>query len=148
MRPPGWLELVCSFPYLQVGWHCRASNNIIGQQCWLTVRWWFVQSQNNPAVNLEAAILGSYSALSNLVFRGPKAQDTMTVPMRTTVRVWEQLTAKINLPQTFSPYTPFWGNPKLPHLLMIPDPAVWAKYEIKILQHIMPEGKLLSFDEM
>lgn len=31
---------------------------------------------------------------------------------------------------------------------MIPDPAVWAKYEIKILQHVMPESKLLSFDEM
>lgn len=112
------------------------------------VRWWFVQSQHNPAVNLEAAILGSYSALSNLVFRGPKAQDMMTVPMCTTTRVWEQLTAKLNSPQTFSPYMPLRGNPKLPHLLMIPDPAVWAKYEMKILQHVMPEGKLLSFDEM
>lgn len=33
----------------------------------VTVRWWFAQDNTNPAVNLEAAILGSYSELSNLV---------------------------------------------------------------------------------
>lgn len=108
----------------------------------VTVRWWFTQSQHNPSVNLEAAILGSYSALSNLVFRGPRAQAAMTVPMRTTTKVWGQLTAKLN-PPTLPPYTALWGNPKLPQLLSIPDTAVWARYEIKILQHIMPDGKLL-----
>lgn len=34
----------------------------------VTVRWWFYQPRKNPAVTLEAAILGSYAALSNLVF--------------------------------------------------------------------------------
>lgn len=68
--------------------------------------------------------------------------------MRTTIKVWEQLTAKLNPPGVISPYTPLWGNPRLPHLLSIPDPAIWARYEIKIMQHIMPECRLLSYDEL
>lgn len=116
----------------------------------VTVSWWFTQSRNNTSVsvNLEAAILESYSALSNLVFRGQRAQVGMTVPMRTTIKVWEQLTAKLNPPNAISPYTPLWGNPRLPHLLSITDPAIWARYKIKIVQHIMPAGRLLSYDEL
>lgn len=37
------------------------------------VRWWFSQAKDNAAVTLEAAIMGSYSTLSNLVFRGAKS---------------------------------------------------------------------------
>lgn len=46
----------------------------------VSVRWWFVH--NNPSVNLVAAILGS-GVPSNLVFRGPKAYPTMTIPICT-----------------------------------------------------------------
>lgn len=98
----------------------------------VTVRWWFTQSHTNPSVNLEAAIRGSYSALSNLVFRGLRAHPEMTTPMRTTAQVWEQMSAKLNKANTISPYTPLWGNPRLRHLQSIPDPALW---ETKVLQH-------------
>lgn len=51
----------------------------------VTARCWFAQTVLNPAVTLEAAILGSYAALSNLVFRGPKAHATMATSMKTIV---------------------------------------------------------------
>lgn len=48
----------------------------------VTVRWWFALDRNNPVVNLEAAILGSYSKLSNVVCRGPEYSPQVTVPMK------------------------------------------------------------------
>lgn len=56
----------------------------------VTIRWWFSQPTQNPAVTLEAAILGSFAALSNLPFRGLRASLSMTTLMRTTVRVWQE----------------------------------------------------------
>lgn len=77
----------------------------------LTVRYWFAQSHTNPLVNLEATILRSYSALSNLVFRGPRAHSEMTTSMQTTCKCGENFLAKLNKANTISPYTPLWGNP-------------------------------------
>lgn len=108
----------------------------------------FTQSRTNPSVNLEAEILGSYSALNKLVFRGPKAHPTMTTPMRMTTRVWEQMSARLNTTNTISPYTPLWGNPRLHHLQSIPDLAVWTGYDNKTWQQIMPKGRLLSYDDL
>lgn len=90
----------------------------------VTVRWWFSQPRQNPAVTLEAAILGSYAALSNLVFSGCRAHPGVTEPMRTTIRVWQSSRAVGSGPSAISPHTPLWGNPLLPHLNTIPDPAV------------------------
>lgn len=56
----------------------------------VTIRWWFSQPTQNPEVTLEAAILGSFAALSNLPFRGLRASLSMTTLMRTTVRVWQE----------------------------------------------------------
>lgn len=71
----------------------------------------------------------------------------MTTPMCTTTRVWEKITAKLNPPNALS-YTPLWGNPRLHHLLYIPDPAVWVRYDLKIMQQIMPDCRLLSYDDL
>lgn len=98
--------------------------------------------------NLEAAILGSYWALSNLVFRGPKAHSDITTSMRMTVRVWEQMSGKIGGSGIISLYTPLWGNPKLHHLLTVPDPALWARYEIKVVQQVMSQGRIISYDTL
>lgn len=114
----------------------------------VTVRWLFEQPRSNPAVNLEAAILGSYSALSNLVFRGTKAHINTTVPMTTTIRVWVQMSTFVGSPHDIYPHTPLWGNPRLPHLRSISDPTVWARHSIIKLQHVIPESALLSYDSL
>lgn len=57
----------------------------------MTVRWWFMQDHSNPSVNLEAAILGSYSELSNLVYREPRSTAQITALVRTMVLVWRQV---------------------------------------------------------
>lgn len=98
--------------------------------------------QSNAVVNLEAAVLGSYSALSNLVFWGPRAHPRITTPIHVTVRVWGQVSTAVNEANTISPHTPLWGNPQLSHFQWIPDLNLWAMYGIKKLQHIMPEGRL------
>lgn len=59
----------------------------------VTARWWFSLPRDNPAVTLEAAILGSYAALSNLVFRGVRAHPNLTTLMRTTIMVWHRARA-------------------------------------------------------
>lgn len=114
----------------------------------VTARWWFSQPRQNPAVTLEAAILGSYAALSNLVFRGCKAHPGVTVPMKTTFRVWQCSRAAHRDPLEVSPHTPVWGNPLLPHLNTIPDPAAWAMRGIVTLKQVMPGGKILTFLEL
>lgn len=99
-------------------------------------------------------LLGGHSGIifcftvNNLVFRGPRSHPEMTIPMRTTVWVWEQMSASISDANTISPHTPLWGNPKLRHLQTIPDPALWDRYEIKTIQQIMPEGRLLTYNSL
>lgn len=114
----------------------------------VTVRWWFSQPRQNPAVTLEAAILGSYAALSNLVYRGCKAHPCVTGPMKTTIWVWQSSRAAGIKPATVSPHTPLWGNPLLSHLNTVLDPAMWAKQGILTLKHVMPNGKIMSFQEL
>lgn len=69
----------------------------------------------------------------------------MTTLMRTTVIVLGQVSAAVSGRGKISPHTPLWGNPHQPHLSSIPDPSVWANFGIKKLQHIMPDGRLLTF---
>lgn len=114
----------------------------------VTVRWWFSQPKSNPSLNLEAAIMGSYSALSNLVFRGVKTHKDMPTPMRTTVTVWEQMSKKIAGPATISPHTPLWGNPKLKHLQTVPEPALWAGYGIKTIQQVWSGDGVTPYDTL
>lgn len=114
----------------------------------VTVRWWFAQDISNPAVNLEAAILGSYSEVSNLVYRGPKYSHQVTTPMKTTLMAWKQVTQFLGEVNTISPHTPIWGNPSLPHLNSIPDPQVWARFQITKLSHVISGGHILSLVEL
>lgn len=111
----------------------------------VTVRWWFAQTRTNPAVNLEVAAMGSYSALTNMVYRGVRAAPQTTTPMQTTVLMWEQVIAAVRTDDSVSPLTPLWGNPKLLHFQSIPDASLWARYGIVKLQQIMPVGVLLPF---
>lgn len=114
----------------------------------VTVRWWFTQDVSNPAVNLEAAILGSYSELSNLVYRGPNSDPRVTTPMKTTLMAWKQVTHLLSELNTISPHTLLWGNPSLPHLRSIPDPQVGARFQITKLKQIMSGGRLLPLAEL
>lgn len=116
----------------------------------VTVCWWFSQPKQNLAVRLEAAILGSYAALSKLVFRGGgvRAPYCLTAPMETTIRVRQDNREIYNKPNFISPHTPLWGNPRLPHLYSIPDPSMWAREGITILKHIKQNGRIMPFPEL
>lgn len=114
----------------------------------VTVRWWFAQDRNNPVVNLEAAILGSYSEPSNVVYRSPKNSPQVTIPIKTMVVVWRQVTMYLSDPGTISPHTPLWDKPCLAHFCSIPYPQIWARYKVRTLRHIMSDGHLLSFVEI
>lgn len=59
-----------------------------------------LQMASNPAVDLEAALRGSYSELSNLIFRGPRSKPNVTVPMKTTVKVCKQLEVSMGIADT------------------------------------------------
>lgn len=97
---------------------------------------------------LEAAILDSYAAMSNLGFRGVRAPPSLAASMKTTIRAWREATAIYRKPSHVSPHTPLWGNPMLPHLNTIPDPSPWAKKRITTLKHVIVPGKLMRFQEM
>lgn len=108
------------------------------------MRWWFAQDKSNLVVNLEVALQDSYSQLSNLVYRGPRYSPQVTVPMKM-IAAWKQVTLSLSNPNTVFLHTPLWSNPTLLHLNSVPGLQVWAQYNIRTLRHIMPEGRLLSF---
>lgn len=66
------------------------------------VRCWFSQPRDNPAVTLEAVLLGSYATLSNLVYRGVKTHPELTTLMRTTIMVWHRARVVYRSPDAFS----------------------------------------------
>lgn len=112
----------------------------------VTVRWWLAEEPANPAATLEVALFGSYLELRNLIHRGPKCSPHITPSMRTTLRVWETVKAKVEQPNSWSPWTPLWGNPRLPHFRSILDPMIWARYGVKTLADITSASGLCTFD--
>lgn len=78
------------------------------QNCWaavmVTVRWCFTQSHTNPTVNLGGDHSGVVFCF--LVFRGLRAHPEMTILMRSTVRMWAQMSAAISDLNKISPHTP------------------------------------------
>lgn len=94
-------------------------------------------------MTIEAAILGSYAALSSLAFRGFKAHPSVTGPIKAISQVWIQVRAICKKPSHISLHTPLWGNPSLPHLYAIPDPYIWAQWGITTLKHIVPDCRIL-----
>lgn len=56
----------------------------------VSVRWWFSQPKDNPVEIIEAALLGSYATLSNLLFWEPLSHTQVTCLMRITICVWSQ----------------------------------------------------------
>lgn len=114
----------------------------------VTVHWWFRGSRSNVATCLEANILGSLTDLRNFPYRGPKAYCGIPGPTRATWRVWEAARRRYLRPGQLSPAHPLWGNPRLKHFRMIPDPQVWARYGVTLLEHVMSGGQLLSLHEL
>lgn len=114
----------------------------------MTVRWWFDQPRQNPAVTLEAAVLGSYATLSNLPYRGPRAHPQTTTLMRTTIQVWQRARAIYKADSVILPHTPLWGNPMLSHLYKLPGPQLWAAKGIITIKHIYTDGSFSSFETL
>lgn len=111
----------------------------------VTVRWWFQQSRANAAVCLEAAMVGSLTELSNLVYRGSSACPLLPAPTVVTLRVWAMARRRFLHPNQRSPFCPLWGNPSLHHLRTVPDPQLWARYGIKLLKDVLQQGSILPF---
>lgn len=114
----------------------------------VTVKWWLSEEPANPAASLEAALIGSYAELRNLVHRGPRSNADVTCPMKTTLKVWDTVNKLFLGPDNWSPATPLWGNPRLPHFHSIPDPVVWARYGVITLGDIVAQGQLITFDAL
>lgn len=121
-RPP-WLAITTfQLPITQGGLSLPDFQVYFLAAVLVTVRWWFSQPHDNPAVTLEAAIMGSYSSLSNAVFRGTKSHPGIMELMSTTITVWNRARTRFSSPETFSLHIPHWGNPKLSHMNTVPDP--------------------------
>lgn len=129
----------------------QVNSSTPGELWWailVTVRWWFEQSRTNAAVFLEAAILGSLMALSNLVYRGSAAYSSLPAPTKVALRVWMVARRRFHHPNQWSPFFSVVGEPSLPHFRMLPDPQLGARFGIKVLKDIMPAGELLSFRDL
>lgn len=115
----------------------------------VVARRWLLRDDGDAANVLEAAHLGSHESLSFLLHRGTSALSSPTDSMRVTIRTWDR--AKVLMKSqtdVWSPDTPLWFNPKLPHLGTIPDPIIWARVSIKQLKHIVGGKKLLTFNQL
>lgn len=54
-------------------------------------RHWLLRDDEDAAKVLEAAILGSYEGLSNLVYRGSQVQSPITGSIRVTIQAWDRV---------------------------------------------------------
>lgn len=93
----------------------------------VTVHCWLSEEPDNLAATSEAALLGSYADLRNLINRGPRSNPRITALMCTILKVWGVIRAKVDKSGTWSPHTPLWGDPRLPHFQSMSDPVVWNK---------------------
>lgn len=110
---------------------------------------WFMSDATNAAVALEAAVMGSYKALWNVLFWGTSAPNLLSTSMKMVLRAWSGAAGpRVADPQVRSPNTPLWINPSLPEFYSIPDPVLWASRGIRYLHTICENGALLTFDQL
>lgn len=114
----------------------------------VTAYWWFEGSHSNAAVCVDMAYLGSLLDLQNLVYRGAGAYADVPAPTKTTLQVLVAARWWFMVEGHWSPVQPLWGNPRLAHLRLVPAPQVWARYGVRTLWDIIPEGSLLTFAQL
>lgn len=107
---------------------------------------WLNQPEDNAEVTLEAAVVGSYEALSDLLYRGRGVPYPMTGSMHSVIRAWELTRRGALQERVVSPYTPLWRNPSLPHFFVYSDPIIWTRYGIKTVGAVVGNRVLLLFD--
>lgn len=56
--------------------------------------------------------------------------------MGISIMVWQQERVQYHKPHMVSSHVSLWVNPTLPHLAMLPDPQLWAAWEVVGLKHI------------
>lgn len=104
-----------------------------------------MRDNEDAATVLEAAILGSFEGLANLVYRGPWVQSSLMGSMKIIILAWDKVQATMTPGiQLVSLSTLLCFNPKLSHFSDIPDPIIWAGVGIKRLQDVVEGGKLSS----
>lgn len=102
----------------------------------------FTLLEGNAAVDLEAAIVGSYEALMHLLLRGSSSPYPITTSMWATVGAWMVADkTESRLSGNFSPHS-IVENPQLLHLYNYP--VIWTKFGIKKVA-IFLNGKFLQF---
>lgn len=114
--------------------------------------WWIRADANNPAVVLEAALVGSYEALANLPYReGKYPIPHYTSLMAATVSVWRTFVQAYGARDggaEWSPYIPLWRNQKLPELASLPDFEFWPQKGLKYLTQLYQENVFRSFEDL
>ncbi|OCT99339.1 hypothetical protein XELAEV_18005116mg [Xenopus laevis] len=115
----------------------------------LPLKRWLESLPEDPVTLLEAQVVGSLEGLRNLINRDKLPMVHCTSMMRNVVRAWKQV--HLGCPTSaaaLSPFTPLWFNMNLGQLLTIPDPALWARFNVKYVNDIYADNVLLTFDQL
>ncbi|XP_072012556.1 peroxisomal membrane protein PEX14 isoform X1 [Engystomops pustulosus] len=113
-------------------------------------QWWIDIDMGNAATALAGALVGSYEALTNLLYRYKSPSDT-PLPLRTVAVCWRRAQSLVEPSSSppLSPRTPLWLNPWLSHFLSLPGWTMWGAAGVKFVgQLLSPEAELLSFNEI
>ncbi|OCT80028.1 hypothetical protein XELAEV_18026845mg [Xenopus laevis] len=72
-----------------------------------------------------------------------------TSMMRNVVRAWKQVhLGHPTADAILSPFTPLWFNTNLEQLLTIPEPVIWAQFNVKYVNEIYVDNAFLTFDQL
>ncbi|OCT55514.1 hypothetical protein XELAEV_18001675mg [Xenopus laevis] len=113
------------------------------------VAWSLNPSAEHAAFPILAEAAGSVEALTNTILRGTTHRGCPPSTLKMLPSIWETAlrydkTRQIDV----SPYTPIWCNPKLRHFLTIPDPALWARYNIKYIGQLYENQGFKSYEDL
>lgn len=109
---------------------------------------WLILDDTNSAVVLEAACVGSFETLLNVLFRGVKVPHPLTTSMKTVIRAWTHVTPLIgNHSRWYAPDTPLWITSHYQNFFSTPEPSL-AAGGISYLAHICKSGVLQTFNNL
>lgn len=91
----------------------------------------------NAATAAEAAVITSYEALGNLIYRHTIDTTQGTVTIKTSLQIYNHCLNILNeTNHIHSPNRPLWSNPRLSHFADLMDGLHWAGYGLKYLHQL------------
>uniref|UniRef100_A0A803J2H9 Reverse transcriptase domain-containing protein n=1 Tax=Xenopus tropicalis TaxID=8364 RepID=A0A803J2H9_XENTR len=111
--------------------------------------WWFNPDPNNQATVLEAAVVSSFEALANQIYRGIPSIHPLTPPMKTLIQVFSRtVKATHQKANSWSKWTPLWGNNTLTQFKTFPDANLWAAAGVKRLHDVVEAGGIKRYAQL